>query len=532
MSHQSGDAWPETYRQLSTRDPAELRPDQLEALADSAWLVCRLDESLDARQQAFARYEEIHNHRSAARAAWRLFWDHLYNGDKVVAHGWLRRAHRCLVAIPECAEHGLVALAESELALNRGLGDDAEAHAVRAIEIGDRHDTPSVVALGLTLCGRALIVEGRLEQGCAALDEAMTLVLSGRLDVFFTGAVYCAVIAECLEVGDMQRAAEWTDAARAWCVSLPVVTPIHGICRIHRGEVLGLRGSWTEAENEIQTAAKELAAFKPRSASEALYALAEIQRRRGDLAAAEHSYLQAHQLGRDPQPGLALVRLAQGRTTAAAAALRTSLADGSLSRVRRAYLLAAQVSVSLAAGNHEHAREAAQELSSIADVLSRPTVVAMAALARGQLRLASNDGAGAVADLRVASAVWQELQLPYEEAQAHLLIGKAAQVMGDEEGARLEIQSARADFERLGAHRDAQLAATALRARPDRIAGLTAREAEVLRLVAAGMSNRQIGEALAISEYTVGRHLQNIFVKLGVSSRAAATAIAVAQQLA
>ena len=526
------DVWPETYRRLSTQDPAHFRPDELEALADSAWLVCRLSESLAARQQAYASYAEIHDDRSAVRAAWRLFWDHLYNGDKVVALGWLRRAHRHLASVPESAEHGFVALAESELALNRGAGDEAEAHAVRAIEIGERHGTPSVVAFGLTLCGRALIAEGRLEEGCAALDEAMTLVLSGRLDVFFTGAVYCTVIAECREVGDMQRAAQWTDAAQAWCGTLPVVTPFHGICRIHRGEVLGLRGSWTEAENEIHTAAEELAAFKPRSAAEALYALAEIRRRRGDLAAAEHSYLQAHEFGRDPQPGLALVWLARGKITAAAAALRTALADESLSLIRRAHLLAAQVSVTLAAGDQEHAREAAQGLSSIADVLSRPAVVAMAAVARGHVRLASNDAAGAVADLRVASAVWQELQLPYEAAQTHLLIGKAAQAMGDEEGARLEIQTARADFVRLGARRDAHQAAAALRARPDRIAGLTAREAGVLRLVAAGMSNRQIGEALAISEYTVARHLQNIFVKLGVSSRAAATAIAVAQQLA
>jgi ATP/maltotriose-dependent transcriptional regulator MalT len=525
------DGWPENYRRLSTRDHADLTPDQLDDLADSAWLVCRLDESLGARQLAYARYHEIHDDRAAVRTAWRLFWDHLYNGDRVVALGWLRRANRHMAAIPESAEHGFVALGESELALNRGAADEADAQATRAVDIGETHDSPSVIALGLTLRGRALIAQGKLEEGCAALDEAMTLVLSGRLDVFFTGAVYCTVIAECLDVADMQRASEWTDAARAWCVSLPVVTPYHGICRIHRGEVLGLRGSWTEAEMEIRTAAEELTAFKPRSAAEALYALAEIQRRRGDLAAAEHSYLQAHELGRDPQPGLALVRLEQGRTTVASAGLRTALADRSMSLVRRAHLLAAQVSVALAADDLEHAREAAQELLSIAEVLGRPAVVGMAAMARGEVRLAGDDAGGAMADLRVALAIWRDLQLPYEEAQAHLSIGKAALAMGDEEGACLEIQTARVGFERLGARRAAHQAAAAIPGRPDRIAGLTAREAEVLRLVAAGMSNRQIGQALAISQYTVARHLQNMFVKLGVSSRAAATAIAVSQQL-
>jgi ATP/maltotriose-dependent transcriptional regulator MalT len=532
MSHRLGEVWPDTYRRLSSRDYADLTPDQLEALANSAWLVCRLDESLSARQQVYARYHEIHDDRSAARTAWRLFWDHLYNGDRAVALGWLRRANRHLAAIPESAEHGFVALGESELALNRGAADEADAHATRAVDIGERHGSTSVVAFGLTLRGRALIAQGRLEEGCAALDEAMTLVVGGRLDVFFTGAVYCTVIAECRDVADMQRASEWTDAARGWCMSLPVVTPFHGVCRIHRGEVLGLRGFWTDAENEIRAAAEELAAFKPRSAAEAFYALAEIRRRRGDLTDAEHCYLQAHELGRDSQPGLALLRLAQGRATVASAGLRTALADKSMSLVRRAHLLAAQVSVALAAADPEHAREAARELSSIADVLGRPAVVGMAAVARGEVRLAGKDAAGAMADLRLALAAWRDLQLPYEEAQAHLLMGKAAQAMGDEESARLEIQIARAEFERLGARRDAHQAAAATLGRADRIAGLTAREAEVLRLVAAGMSNRQIGQALAISEYTVARHLQNMFVKLGVSSRAAATAIAVSQQLA
>lgn len=199
---------------------------------------------------------------------------------------------------------------------------------------------------------------------------------------------------------------------------------------------------------------------------------------------------------------------------------------------RRADLLAAHVSVAIAAGEYEVARQAVHELSSIAGALNRPAVIAMAALARGVLRLAENDAEGAVGELRVASATWRELRLPYEEAETHLMLGKAVHAMGDEEGARREIQTARAGFERLGAHRDAHRAMAALAGRPDRLAGLTEREAEVLRLVAAGMSNRQIGQALAISEYTVARHLQNLYVKLGVSSRAAATAVAIAQQLA
>ena len=306
--------WVDTYDRLSASDPADLTPADLEALADSAWLVCRLDESLVARQHAYAGYLETRDEQSAARAAWRMFWDHLYNGDKVVALGWLRRARRHVAAIPEGAEHGYVALADAELALNRGLPGEAAAHAARAVEIGTRHDTQSIVAFGLTLHGRALIAQGRLDEGCASMDEAMTLVLSARLDAFFTGAVYCTVIAECRDVADLRRAAEWTDAASAWCSSLPVVTPFHGICRIHRGEVLGLRGAWTQAEAEIRTAGDELAAFKPRSAAEALYALAEIQRRRGDLAGAEHSFLRARaRPGPTARPGARAARAGPDR---------------------------------------------------------------------------------------------------------------------------------------------------------------------------------------------------------------------------
>ena len=528
MSRRSRELWPAAYDRLSGSDPADLTPQELESLADSAWMVCRLDESLTARQRAYAGYQEAHEDQSAARTAWRLFWDNLYNGDAVVARGWLRRARRHVHVIAESAERGYVALADAELALNRGLGSEAEAHAIRAVDIGERHGAQDVVAFGLTLTGRALIAQGQLDEGCAAMDEAMTLVLGGRLDAFFTGAVYCAVIAECRDVADMQRASEWTDVARAWCASLPVVTPFHGICRIHRGEVLGMRGAWEEAEAEIRAAGDELAAFKPRSAGEAFKALGEILRRRGDLGGAEHSFLRAAELGQDPHPGLALVRLAQGQSDVASAALRAALADTSASRLRRAALLAAQIDVSLEARDLALARAAAHDLTSIAQAFDRPVVSAMAAQARGAVQLADNDAGSAMAELRAAATTWRELGFPYEEAQARLLVGKAALANGDEEGGRLEIRTARAGFERLGARRDARRAAAAIDGRADGLTGLTAREAEVLRLVAAGMTNRQIGQTLAISEHTVARHVQNTFAKLGVTSRAAA-AVAVTQ---
>jgi DNA-binding CsgD family transcriptional regulator len=524
-------SWLDDYHRLSRADPAGLGADELEVLADAAWMVCQREDSLATRQQAYMRYLESRDNRSAARVAWRLFWEHLYGGETVVAMGWLRRARRHLGAIAEDAEHGFVALADAELALNGGAFDDAEACALNAIELGDRHGAQGIVALGLTLLGRILIAQGRHGEGCASLDEAMTLVVSGQLDDFFAGAVYCAVIAECHEIADVRRGWEWTDAARSWCASLPATTPFHGICRIHRGEILCLRGAWEEAEAEIRAAGDELAAFKPRSAADAFAALGELCRRRGNLAGAEEAFRRAHQLGRDPQPGLALVRLAQGRAVAASTALGGALADPSRTSTDRAQLLAARVEAALATGDVALAREAAGELCSNADALDRPAAHARAKQARGAVRLADGDPGGAMGDLRAARAIWCDLGLPFEEAQTRLLIGSAANTLGDEEGAELEIQAACAGFERLGAGTELRRA-TALLAGARRPAGLTAREAEVLRLLAAGRTNREIAAELVISEHTVGRHVQNTFTKLGVSSRAAATAFAMEHHLA
>jgi len=312
---------------------------------------------------------------------------------------------------------------------------------------------------------------------------------------------------------------------------LPATTPFHGICRVHRGEILCLRGAWEEAEAEIRTAGDELAAFKPRSAGEAFAALGELCRRRGDFAGAEEAFRRARELGGDPQPGLALVRLAQGDATAASTALRGALADTSRSPIERAQLLAAQVEAALTTGDVALAQDAVGELCSIAEGLDRPAAYARARLARGAVRLANNDLSSAMADLRAACAIWRDLGLPYEEAQTRLLIGAAAKELGDEEGATLEIQAACIGFERLGAGADLSRATAFLDGAP-RPAGLTAREVDVLRLVAAGRTNREIAAELVISEHTVGRHVQNIFTKLGVSSRAAATAFAVEHHLA
>jgi len=360
----------------------------------------------------------------------------------------------------------------------------------------------------------------------------MTCVLAGELAPLFTGWVYCSVILACKDLADLQRASEWTEAARVWCEALPATTPYsQGLCRIYRGEVLALRGAWDEAEAELRRAHHELLLHKPQGAAEASYGVGEVLRRRGDLAGAERAFVRAQQLGWDPQPGMGLLRLAQGRVDAAAAALRSALASHTVDRFARARLLAAQVEVAIAAGALDEARDAVRELTTIADGLTSAVAHATASVAQGALHLAAGDPAAALEDLHRGLSEWRALAMPYEQAQARLLIGTTQRMLGDEEGGRVEIDAARAGFDRLGAADDARHAAALLqRGRAPRPV-LTSREVEVLRFVAAGRSNREIAGALHLSEHTVARHMQNILAKLGVSSRAAATSSALKQGL-
>jgi DNA-binding CsgD family transcriptional regulator len=366
-------------------------------------------------------------------------------------------------------------MAEAELHLHQDPLEHAEGGAAQAIQVARDHGDADLAAVAMQIQDRAFIAQGRIEEGLALLDEAMTCVLAGELAPLSTGWVYCSVILACKDLADLQRASEWTEAARAWYEALPATTPYsQGLCRIYRGEVLALRGTWAEAEAEaeLRCAHQQLLPHKPQGAAEASYGVGEVLRRRGDLAGAEEAFVRAQQLGWDPQPGMALLRLARGRVDTAAAALRSALASPTVDRFGRARLLAAQVEVAIAAGAPDQARDAARELMTIADGLSSA-----------------------------------------------------------EEGGRIEIDAARARFERLGAAADARHAAALLqRGRAPRQV-LTDREVQVLRLVAAGKHDREIAGALHLSEHTVARHVQNILAKLEVSSRAAATSSALKQGL-
>jgi ATP/maltotriose-dependent transcriptional regulator MalT len=524
------ESWAEAYEELRALDPAGMEPRDLEALADAAWWLSRSDESIAARQRAYAGHVAARDPR-AAWCAGRLCMEHFFRGEAALAAGWLMRAQRLLRDQPENVYHGYLALAESTLARARGEADDAAARAERGTEIGLRFGEPDLIAMGIHLHGLALIDAGRVAEGMALLDEAMTAVVAGELGTFYTGVVYCDVIAACLEVSDVGRLGEWNDAARQWCESLPPDAPFPAICRVNRAEAASLRGAWPEAEAEA-TRATQVLGFNPRVAARAFYETGEIRRRLGNLAGAEEAFARAHELGLQPQPGLALLRLAQGKPDAAMQALRAALAGEPAGRPRRARLLVVQVEVALAAGDLDTAGQASRELDEIAGRLGTPALAAAAATAGGALRLAGGDLPGALERLRAACATWHELRLPYETARARLLYGSALRRAGSEEDALLELRAALATFERLGAAGDAARAAALLGGRDDLPRGLTAREAEVLRLVASGKTNREIAAALVISEHTVARHLQNIFAKLDVSSRSAATAFAFGHRLA
>jgi DNA-binding CsgD family transcriptional regulator len=524
-------AWPEAYELLRAIDASDLAASDLEGLADAAWWVSRRDESIAARQKAYAAYAAGLNDPKAAFMSVRLCVEHFQRREPAVGGGWLMRAQRHLREQPECAEHGFLAIIESTVARFTGDLERSVSRARDATEIGHRVGHRDVIAVGIHAEGLALIASGGVSEGVALLDEAMTSVLAGELSPFFTGVVYCDVIEACLQLGDVRRAGEWSEAARAWCTTVPPESPFPALCRVNRAELAILRGAWSDAEAEAELASEELSRIDPADSGSAWYLVGEARRRAGNVDGAENAFAKSRDLGFDPQPGWALLRLAQRKADSAARALRAALAAEQGNPFRRARLLAAQVEVAIAGGDTDEARAAADDLDALAARFGAATVRAAADTSRGAVLLAERDTAGALDALRRACGLWQDVRLPYDAARARALYGEAVRAAGDQDAGREELRAARGAFERLGATADAATIAALLgeRTLPG---GLTQREAEVLRHVASGKSNREIAAELVISEHTVARHVQNIFAKLGVPSRSAATAFAFEHGLA
>lgn len=452
-------AWKEGFDVLSEADRAEpLAPEDLERLTEAGWWTGQLSASIAARERAHRAYLDAGNPCRAGYHAIFLFRDYGSKGEGTVARAWLNRAERLLAHQPECVETAWFERTQTVFALE-GLHDldSALVHAQRTLEMATRLSDRDLMALGLHDQGRILVAMGRVDEGVAMMDEATVAALAGELAPFPTAAIYCNTITSCHGLADYRRAGEWTEAAKRWC-ERQAIAGFPGMCRVYRAEVIRLRGSWAEAEREAQRAYEELREFNVESAAGALYEIGEIRLRMGDFAAAGEMFRQAHDLGRDPLPGLAILRLAQGKGDAALTLITTGLADETGDRFHRAKLLPALVTIATVCGNRTAAAAAATELEEIARAYRTPALEATAACAHATVALAAGDPTTARPHVKRGVLLWQTVDAPYETALARLLLGEACQVEGDVETAALELEAARSAFERLGAVPDAQRA--------------------------------------------------------------------------
>lgn len=522
-------AWREAYERLREADgETELTPDDLDALAVAAHLVGQQAECIDFWTRAhheFLRRGEIER---AVRCSFWLGLCLMMQDEPARSSGWLARGRRLL------DEAGLDGVERGYLLLPQALqtywgGDVRAGHAMfqEVVTIGERFREPDLIAIARIGVGETLVHLGEPNKGLALLDETMASLTAGELSPMAVGLVYCALIACCQQIFDLRRAQEWTAAFTRWCESQPDLVPYRGDCRVNRAAIMQLRGAWPNAMEEAQLACEDLGRPGSRSwAGAAFYQQAELLRLRGEFAKAEDTYRQAHQWGFSPQPGLALLRLAQGRLETATAAISQALAEAQ-DDVVRSRILPAHVEIMLAGSNVQAARVSADELGEIAASRDAPLLSALSAACTGAVLLAEGDAAAALASLRPALTAWSTLDAPYEAARVRVLIAQACRALGDEDGAALELDAARKAFERLGAGPDlANLDRDSTPSIPTAGGGLSTREVEVLRLIATGKTNRAIAEELFLSEKTVARHVSNIFGKLSLSSRAAATAYA------
>jgi len=519
--------WRDAHAALTAASRSKpLGTEDLWWLALASYLIGNEEDFVEALREAHQRSLEAGESLEAVRAAFWMGEHFAGRGDIARATGWFGRAARVVEERKaEGAARGYVLLPLAHRQIMEGDYEASALTARNAAEIGRRCKEDDLTALSVHVEGRALLRLGRPEEGLPLLDEAMVAVANDELTPVATGLIYCSVLGACREIHDLRRAVEWTSALTEWCEQQPDMVAYTGPCRTSRAEILQRRGEWSQAVEEARLAQEryELGS-KPGSAGPALYLQGEVHRLRGELAAAEDAYRQASLGGREPLPGLALMRLAQGRKDAAAALLRRALAEKS-EPLRRADLLPAYVQVLIELDEAEGAREAAAELGETARRWGGRALAAVAAQARGAALLASGEPEQALGVLRKACDEWQALDAPYDAATARVLLGRACRALDDEDGADLELRAARATFERLGA---ATELAVLGRDRPVSGShhGLTPRERQVLGWLATGRTNRDIAKGLSISEKTVARHVANIFQKLGLSSRAAATAYA------
>ncbi len=507
-----------------------LRASDLEAWGLSALLIGHDRESDAARERAHHAYLDDADLDGAARVAIWLGLTSMMRGEPGRAQGWFARPRSIFAAEAYRASvwHGYESLHLGMHDLMTHEIERSEALLADAVDLARRHHDSDLDLLARNGHAQALLALGRMVEGMAELDEVMVLATTGAANPQAVGQVYCAAIQVCRGCLDLARSVEWTDALSRWCDSQPALVHYRGQCVVHRSEVLQLRGLWDAATDEVAGVLERLER-DPVHADAALgmarYQRGELHRIRGESREAERAYRDSVAAGHDPQPGLALLRAAQGRADGAKLALQRALAESTTDFVR-ARLLPAMVEVALAAGDLEAARSAARELEESADRLDSPYLNAVCAHCRGAIALADDHPEQAIGPLRTALDAWGAVGAPYDVARCRILLARACQLLGDVETAALETDAAREVLTALGARHDLSALDTGATGKGTAPHGLTPREVEVLQLLATGQSNRHIADHLVLSERTVARHVANIFVKIGVSSRAAATAFA------
>jgi DNA-binding NarL/FixJ family response regulator len=539
-------AWSEAHTWLSAAyAEGTAEPEDLQRLAVSGFLTGRDATAEDAWARAHQAFLDRDDVEAAVRCA---FWLGMVlltgRGGEVRGSGWIARAQRLVEdrGLYDRAVRGYVLLPVALRELDAGDPGVARDGFVEAAEIGQRYDDADLVALARLGQGQSLIRMGEARHGAELLDEVMVAVEGNRVSPLTAGIVYCAVILACQQMFDLPRAQAWTKALSRWCDEQPDLVRFRGPCLVHRSELAALRGDWDTAVAEADRACRRLADPPDPAVGLAWYQRAELHRMKGEFPSAETAYEHAAMQGHDPHPGLALLWLAQGRTAAAAAAIRRVIEDrptpypGVIDEVAgprpRAEMLAAAVEILVAAGDVPAAGAAAEELQRRAEERDAPLFTAVASRALGTVLLARDDPSQALEVLARARACWVQLQAPYETARTRVLVARALRALGDDATASIEERAAAEVFEAVGASRDPEhLAAPTAAGDADPVAGLTAREIEVVRLVAAGRTNREVADELVISDKTVARHLHNVFTKLDLPNRSAATAWAYEHEL-
>ena len=526
-------AWSAAFERLSAVDrESPLEPEDLGLLAQAALLIGREREGIDLLNRAHQAYLDRGEVQFAVRYAFWLGFTLLTSGESATASGWLSRASRLLDGQPDCVEKGYLLLPAGYRAFHTGDPKTARTMMAEAAAIGKLFADKDLATLGLQGQGRALIRQGEISSGLALLDEAMVAVMAGDVSPLSSGAVYCSVLDACGEICDLQRAQEWTSALEEWCASQPDLVPYRGHCLVRRAELLQLRGAWADALDWAGKANEWLTRPSAKTIrGEALYQTGEIQRLRGNFAEANEAYQQASECCFVTGPGLAQLRLAQGDVQASKLAIQQLMgvvqAPGPRARVLDAY-----VEIMLSGGDVAAARAAAEELAGIAKQQDIPFLQALSSRALGAVLLAEGDAQAALATLRHSWTIWLQLGAPYEAARVQILISLSLRHLGDNESATQELTAARQHFLSLGAAADVSHVDRLLDTDASKSdSPLSIRELQVLKLVASGITNRAIADKLNISEKTVARHLSNIFTKLDLTSRSAATAYAYDHQI-